>query len=95
MCDYYDIIKNPMDLETIRAKVDACRYLYLGPFLKDISLIQENAEYNPVSRSAKDTRSRDIVHHACNLRTRCFRVTLQEQADTTCFAAVTRSPAPE
>ena len=31
--DYYEIIKTPMDLDTIRSKVDACRYMHLAPFL--------------------------------------------------------------
>ena len=67
--DYYEIISEPMDLETIRLRIDAGEYLSLRPFLRDINLIVRNAdEYNPRSVLAKDARGRAIVHAAHNLR---------------------------
>ena len=42
--DYYEVIRNPIDLETIRAKVDAADYLNLQAFLDDVDLIRANAE---------------------------------------------------
>ena len=61
--DYYDIITNPMDLETMRLKVDEEKYPTYSSFLKDIKLILSNAKaYNPMT--AKDTRGRIIVHAA-------------------------------
>ncbi|XP_054163867.1 transcription initiation factor TFIID subunit 1-like [Oppia nitens] len=45
--DYYDIIKDPMDLTKIRLKVSENKYWTRKAFLKDIQLIYENSvEYN-------------------------------------------------
>ena len=64
--DYYDVVKAPMDLETIRMKVDDHFYETKGAFMHDIEQIAFNAKlYNPVS--AKDYRSRNIVHVANSL----------------------------
>lgn len=41
--DYYSIVKNPMDLETIAKKVKAHKYHNRGEFLHDIDLILENS----------------------------------------------------
>jgi transcription initiation factor TFIID subunit 1 len=41
---YYDIIKNPMDLETITKKVKAHRYHSRSDFLADLELIASNSE---------------------------------------------------
>lgn len=41
---YYDIIKNPMDLETIGKKISAHRYHSRAEFLTDIQLIASNSE---------------------------------------------------
>lgn len=46
--DYLNIIKQPMDLETMMTKVDLHRYSSAQEFLADIDLISVNAlEYNP------------------------------------------------
>ncbi|KAI8439648.1 hypothetical protein MSG28_013358 [Choristoneura fumiferana] len=48
--DYLDIIKQPMDLETMMTKVDIHKYNCAKEFLDDIDLICANAlEYNPDS----------------------------------------------
>lgn len=41
--DYYNIVKNPMDLETIAKKVKAHKYHNREEFLHDIDLILENS----------------------------------------------------
>ncbi len=65
--DYYNIIKCPMDLETMRMKVDEHMYPTLGHFLRDIEQIAFNArEYNPMT--LKDQRGRYIVHSANSMR---------------------------
>ena len=65
--DYYSIIKCPMDLETMRMKVDEHIYPTLGHFLRDIEQIAFNArEYNPMT--LKDQRGRYIVHSANSMR---------------------------
>ena len=59
--DYYDIITSPMDLETMRMKVDDKMYPTLRHFLRDVEQIAFNArEYNPAT--LKDQRGRSIVH---------------------------------
>lgn len=46
--DYTEIIKQPMDLETMMMKVDFHSYECAKDFLNDIDLICQNAlEYNP------------------------------------------------
>merc|ERR1739838_133825 len=63
--DYTEIVKNPMDLETMMCKIDAHEYVCAQAFLSDIELICANAlEYNP------DTNPEDkiIRHRACTLR---------------------------
>lgn len=63
--DYYDVITSPMDLETMRSKVDADLYPTLKCFLHDFEQIVFNAkEYNPLN--SRDIRGRSIVsaaHH--------------------------------
>ncbi|TGZ65853.1 hypothetical protein CRM22_005681 [Opisthorchis felineus] len=55
--DYYEVIRNPMDLGSIRDRIDARKYVNVEDFMKDIELIYHNAlEYNP----ANVPRSRDI-----------------------------------
>ena len=45
--DYFDIIKEPMDLGTVLKKLDEGRYEHVAQFLHDISLIWSNAlKYN-------------------------------------------------
>ncbi|KAG0338514.1 ATPase AAA domain-containing protein 2B [Podila humilis] len=47
--DYYDIVKNPMDLTTINDKINNHLYLEVNEFLEDIDLIVENATlYNDI-----------------------------------------------
>lgn len=55
---YYDIIKHPMDLETITRKVSAHRYHSRTDFLADIQLIANNSEkFNgPDSKLTKEAR---------------------------------------
>ncbi|CAH2093136.1 unnamed protein product [Euphydryas editha] len=63
--DYLDIIKQPMDLETMMTKVDMHKYNCAKDFLDDIDLICANAlEYNP-DRTSSD---KQIRHEACALR---------------------------
>ncbi|XP_073961924.1 ATPase family AAA domain-containing protein 2B-like [Choristoneura fumiferana] len=63
--DYLDIIKQPMDLETMMTKVDIHKYNCAKEFLDDIDLICANAlEYNP-DRTSSD---KQIRHEACSLR---------------------------
>ncbi|CAG9564529.1 unnamed protein product [Danaus chrysippus] len=63
--DYLDIIKQPMDLETIMTKVDMHKYNCAQEFLDDVDLICANAlEYNP-DRTSSD---KQIRHEACSLR---------------------------
>ncbi|MBW0524568.1 hypothetical protein O181_064283 [Austropuccinia psidii MF-1] len=46
--DYYTIIKNPMDFQTIESKLDANLYQNLESFLDDCKLVFENCRiYNP------------------------------------------------
>ncbi|CAE7598780.1 ATAD2, partial [Symbiodinium microadriaticum] len=64
--DYYDVITAPMDLETMRSKVDADLYPTYKYFLYDIEQIIFNAkEYNPLN--SKDSRGRSIVSAAHNM----------------------------
>ncbi|CAI2731926.1 unnamed protein product [Schistosoma spindalis] len=58
--DYYDVIKQPMDLGLIRDKIDSHQYTNVTDFMKDVELVYLNAlEYNPpnIPRS-RDIRSR-------------------------------------
>ena len=65
--DYYDVILSPMDLETMRMKVDANLYPTYKYFVYDVEQIMHNArEYNPTV-NAKDSRGRSIVHNANSL----------------------------
>ena len=46
--DYYDIIKQAMDLSTMMSKIDLHQYTTVKAFTDDINLICSNAlEYNP------------------------------------------------
>ncbi|XP_068617633.1 LOW QUALITY PROTEIN: ATPase family AAA domain-containing protein 2-like [Battus philenor] len=69
--DYLDIIKQPMDLETMMTKVDMHKYNCAKEFLDDIDLICANAlEYNPDRARGMYRTSSDkqIRHEACSLR---------------------------
>ena len=41
---YYDTIKNPMDLSTMKSKGKRCEYLTLDQFLGDLRLLKTNSE---------------------------------------------------
>uniref|UniRef100_A0A3P9JXH2 Bromodomain adjacent to zinc finger domain protein 1A n=1 Tax=Oryzias latipes TaxID=8090 RepID=A0A3P9JXH2_ORYLA len=46
--DYYDIIKKPIALSTIREKVNNCQYQSTGEFICDVELMFSNClQYNP------------------------------------------------
>lgn len=47
LVDYYDIIKKPMDLGTVREKMDAREYSIHSEFIDDVRLIFTNCyRYN-------------------------------------------------
>jgi len=59
--DYYLVIKNPIDFETIKMKIDDGYYLTQEEFLADLRLITSNAKaYNP--QSLGDEKGRSICH---------------------------------
>ena len=48
--DYYDLIKTPVDLTSIRNKIDSIEYDSAYDFVKDMVLLFSNCEsYNTVS----------------------------------------------
>jgi hypothetical protein len=60
--DYYDVVLSPMDLETMRAKVDEHLYPTYDHFIYDIEQILYNAKlYNPTDGSS---RGKSIVSAA-------------------------------
>jgi SpoVK/Ycf46/Vps4 family AAA+-type ATPase len=64
--DYYDIVTAPMDLDTIRSKVDEDLYPTYRCFYYDLEQIGFNAQtYNPLD--TKDVRGKQIVHSAKSL----------------------------
>lgn len=64
--DYYDVITAPMDLETVRSKVDEGLYPTYRCFYYDLEQIGFNAmTYNPLDN--KDIRGKQIVHAAKSL----------------------------
>lgn len=63
--DYLEVIKQPMDMETMMVKIDLHKYQTVAQFLQDIELICSNAlEYNP-DRNPMD---KNIRHRACALQ---------------------------
>ncbi|CAE7725458.1 ATAD2, partial [Symbiodinium sp. KB8] len=63
--DYYEIIEHPMDLSTMRSKVDEGAYLCYADFAGDLDLILSNAkQYN----SPRVARGRAIIQAAHSLR---------------------------
>ncbi|KAI1287653.1 ATPase family AAA domain-containing protein 2B [Halotydeus destructor] len=63
--DYTDVIKHPMDLELMMAKLDDGQYECAQEFLSDIHLITDNAlEYNPCN----NTENKKLRHCAVALR---------------------------
>ena len=64
--DYYDVITAPMDLDTMRSKVDENMYPTYRCFYYDLEQIGFNAAaYNPLD--SKDVKGRQIVHAARSL----------------------------
>ncbi|KAL8181716.1 UNVERIFIED_CONTAM: ATPase AAA domain-containing protein 2 [Gekko kuhli] len=73
--DYVTVIKQPMDLSAIIAKIDLHQYLTAKDYLKDIDLICSNAlEYNP----DRDPGDRLIRHRACSLRDTAYAIIKEE-----------------
>ncbi|XP_077547266.1 ATPase family AAA domain-containing protein 2-like isoform X3 [Haemaphysalis longicornis] len=63
--DYLEVIREPMDLETMMGKIDRHQYQTVAHFLQDIELICSNAlEYNP----DRDPMDKNIRHRACALQ---------------------------
>ena len=61
--DYYDLINCPMDLETMKQKVDGRMYPSFDHFVRDFDQITFNAKrYNPLT--IKDTRGKAIVSNS-------------------------------
>lgn len=59
--DYYDIIKNPMDLGTIKAKLSSNQYTSMRDFVQDVQLVFDNCilyngESSSVSQMCKSVR---------------------------------------
>ncbi|GFT89929.1 ATPase family AAA domain-containing protein 2B [Trichonephila clavipes] len=73
--DYQEVIKNPMDLETMMTKIDLQRYETVGQFLSDIDLVCQNAlDYNP----DRDPSDKIIRHRACSLKDVAHALVLTE-----------------
>ncbi|XP_054717398.1 LOW QUALITY PROTEIN: ATPase family AAA domain-containing protein 2-like [Uloborus diversus] len=76
--DYQEVIKNPMDLETMMTKIDRHRYETVAQFLSDIDLVCQNAlEYNP----DRDPSDKLIRHRACALKDAAHAIVLTELDD--------------
>ncbi|KAK6644905.1 hypothetical protein RUM43_001181 [Polyplax serrata] len=76
--DYLNIIKTPMDLETMMTNIDLHRYNSAQEFLSDIDLIVRNAlEYNP----ERDPEDKLIRHRACSLRDTAYTL-IKAEMDT-------------
>ncbi|KAG8196814.1 hypothetical protein JTE90_027530 [Oedothorax gibbosus] len=73
--DYQEVIKSPMDLETMMTKIDSQRYETVAQFLSDVDLICQNAlEYNP----DRDPSDKIIRHRACSLKDVAHALVLTE-----------------
>lgn len=44
LLDYPDVVKNPMDLSTVKVKLDNQSYKYVEEFLEEIQLIWDNCK---------------------------------------------------
>eukprot|EP00617_Octactis_speculum_P020750 CAMPEP_0185757208 /NCGR_PEP_ID=MMETSP1174-20130828/15673_1 /TAXON_ID=35687 /ORGANISM="Dictyocha speculum, Strain CCMP1381" /LENGTH=375 /DNA_ID=CAMNT_0028436521 /DNA_START=16 /DNA_END=1143 /DNA_ORIENTATION=+ len=69
---YYQVILEPMDLDTMRARIDAGEYLCASDFIADTRLIKENARKYPpggvgLTSAANPQRASDALHHASSL----------------------------
>ena len=57
--DYYDIIKNPIDLETIKSKINSKNYKSRDEFVADFELLYNNClTYNGLNNSYTNTAQR-------------------------------------
>uniref|UniRef100_A0A8C0IDF5 ATPase family AAA domain containing 2 n=1 Tax=Bubo bubo TaxID=30461 RepID=A0A8C0IDF5_BUBBB len=73
--DYDRVIKQPMDLSSILAKINLHQYLTAEDFLKDIDLICSNAlQYN----TDEDRGGCLIRHRACTLRDTAYAIVRAE-----------------
>ena len=59
VADYYKIVKNPMDLQSMRQKIREKRYTCRDDFLQDVSLMVENSKlYNGLNHQLTFTAQR-------------------------------------
>ncbi|CAM9709894.1 unnamed protein product [Lampetra planeri] len=73
--DYLDVVRLPMDLSTVRMKIDQHKYETTRQFLDDIALICSNAlDYNP----DKDPSDRMIRHRACAIKDTTYAIMASE-----------------
>lgn len=67
--DYYDVIKSPMDLETMEAKLEANLYPELETFLADARLMFENCRmYNAEGSNYVKVTNRVSLQICCFIR---------------------------
>ena len=60
--DYYEVVSQPMDVETIRAKNDSREYEDLDAFRKDVALVLDNAKaYNSHSTEQVSTETARVL----------------------------------
>ena len=67
--DYFDIISDPMDLQTVKCRIKSSKYSSIDDFLTDIFLIFSNAvEYNKAnSKVGRAVRSlKQYFEKRCN-----------------------------
>ncbi|KAK5887072.1 hypothetical protein CesoFtcFv8_018043 [Champsocephalus esox] len=86
--DYYDIVKSPIALSTIREKVNTCEYQTAGEFVTDMELMFSNClQYNPRhTNEAKAGTRLQLFFHA-----ELIRLGLSEHSR---LGQSERSPAP-
>ena len=64
--NYYDVIKNPIDLTSIKNKAKRSEYLTKEAFLGDLALLRTNAEIFNGAISLIAQMARDIEKHAAD-----------------------------
>ncbi|KAK5610157.1 Bromodomain adjacent to zinc finger domain protein 1A [Crenichthys baileyi] len=75
--DYYDIIRKPIALSTIREKVNNCEYQTAGEYISDVELMFSNClQYNPrqTNEAKAGVRLQQFFHSELSrlgLRERC------------------------
>lgn len=65
--DYYDVIENPMDLNTIQNKLQTDQYRTVSEFKEDLSLIWKNCQKYWQDESVTTTLAQDIKQYAESL----------------------------